>query len=147
MKTLILGGARSGKSRYAQLQAEATQKELIYLATASPGDSEMKKRIEAHQANRGDGWQTIETPVDLARTLLDLDRPNCTILVDCLTLWISNCLLLDVYDAQNMLLMDALPCLQANVIMVSNEVGSGIVPCSLMILKRSSSSMAMPSGS
>ena len=99
MKQLILGGARSGKSRLAEKMAEQIStehsKNVVYVATAAAGDSEMQQRIEKHQADRPQHWLTIETSISLADTLTAHNKPNNCILVDCLTLWITNCLCSD----------------------------------------------------
>ena len=126
--TLVLGGARSGKSNYAETLATAIPPPWIYVATAQAGDEEMRLRIAEHQAARGQGWSTVEAPLDLPRALLS--APGGTpILVDCITLWLSNLMLggRDV-DASVVALELALKRRQAPTIVVSNEVGLGIVP-------------------
>lgn len=136
MKQLVLGGARSGKSRYAEQLAEAQGKRLIYCATATAGDEEMAARIRHHQARRGEAWKLVEEPLALAQTLRSLDSHlnsnsntiGQVIVVDCLTLWVSNCLHQDCFDQQRTELLQALPVLSSEVILISNEVGSGIVP-------------------
>ena len=90
--TLILGGARSGKSRFAEQQAINSNKPLIYIATANAGDEEMTARINRHQAERAKHWQLVEEPLYLAKALQQLSQTENCILVDCLTLWLSNCL-------------------------------------------------------
>lgn len=133
IKHLVLGGARSGKSTFAEgLALELHKQEndtntLIYIATATAGDSEMSNRIQQHQSRRNDQWQTIEEPLELAQTLLSCPADS-TILVDCLTLWLSNCLYHDNWNSHKTQLLDAIPNISAKVIFVSNEVGSGIVP-------------------
>ncbi|WP_041522928.1 bifunctional adenosylcobinamide kinase/adenosylcobinamide-phosphate guanylyltransferase [Gilvimarinus agarilyticus] len=137
MRQLILGGARSGKSRIAQERAEAwreqTGGELYYLATAGAGDDEMRARISTHRAERDSRWQTLEEPVALAETLKQYrDQPVC-ILVDCLTLWISNCLHQNVWQQERDALLAEIETQVATdsaltLILVSNEVGSGVVP-------------------
>lgn len=87
--TLVLGGARSGKSRYAEGLIMAAPPPWTYLATAEPGDAEMAARIAAHRARRGAGWQTVEAPHDLAAAVAMLPR-QATVLIDCMTLWLSN---------------------------------------------------------
>lgn len=126
---LYLGGARSGKSRAARCRAESSADELFYLATARPGDAEMAGRIERHRAERGERWRTIEVPLDLPQVLLQNDALGRTLLVDCLTLWLSNLMLAahDVRSARRAL-VDALADVSATVLLVSNEVGMGIVP-------------------
>lgn len=125
---LILGGARSGKSRLAEARAESGAQELVYIATGSAGDEEMAARIQQHQARRGARWQLREAPLELARCLLAEQAPERCLLVDCLTLWLSNCLLQQCWPQQREALLQALPQLRGRVLFVSNEVGSGIVP-------------------
>ena len=130
MKQLILGGARSGKSAYAQRLAEQSGHEVIYLATASAGDAEMAARIKQHQADRPAHWRLIEEPVALAQVLQQHATEGLCILVDCLTLWLSN--LLAEGDAtlaqQRSALLQVLDNLPGRIILVSNEVGMGIIP-------------------
>jgi adenosylcobinamide kinase/adenosylcobinamide-phosphate guanylyltransferase len=90
--TLVLGGTRSGKSRHAETLVEAQPGACIYLATAEPGDEEMAERIRRHRARRGARWQTLEEPLELAGALRRAARPDGAVLVDCLTLWLSNLL-------------------------------------------------------
>ncbi len=89
---LILGGARSGKSRLAEQRALASGRELLYIATASAGDDEMCARIDHHQARRGSEWQLVKSPLELAETLARHASHQRCLLVDCLTLWLSNAL-------------------------------------------------------
>jgi len=132
MKTLVLGGARSGKSRYAENAAlnlaEGQRSTLYYLATAQPQDEEMQQRIRCHQQQRDKRWQLIEEPIALAESLQRLNQSSTVILVDCLTLWLSNCLHHGVLAEQKAALLNVLPTLEAHIFLVSNEVGSGIVP-------------------
>ena len=127
--TLILGGARSGKSRYGEALVERRPGPCIYLATAEAGDAEMAARIAAHRARRGDRWTTVEVPLDLTVALALAAGPDRAVLVDCLTLWLSN-----LMGAGRDLgracadLIAALPGLSGPVIFVSNEVGQGVVP-------------------
>ena len=126
MKTiLVLGGARSGKSRHAEALVTAEPGPWRYIATGRAWDDEMRSRIALHQARRGAGWETIEAPLDLA-TALDGPEPA---LVDCLTLWLSNLILeeRDIEQATETLL-DALDRRSALTVLVGNEVGLGIVP-------------------
>lgn len=127
--TLVLGGARSGKSTYAEALAESRPGPCVYLATATAGDGEMAERIAHHRARRGARWHTHEEPLDLAGALQALSKPDSTVLVDCLTLWLSNVLFAEL-DVNNQCeqLVAALPRLAGPVIFVSNEVGLGIVP-------------------
>jgi adenosylcobinamide kinase/adenosylcobinamide-phosphate guanylyltransferase len=126
--TLVLGGTRSGKSAYAEglFTGAATP---VYLATGSAGDGEMSERIALHRARRGAHWRTVEEPLDLAGALRCESSPDQPILVDCLTLWLGNLMGYerDVGQAFGGLLA-ALPDLAGPVVMVSNEVGWGIVP-------------------
>lgn len=131
MLQLILGGARSGKSRLAEQTAIATQLAVTYVATAQALDPEMQNRIAHHQNQRPAHWSLIEEPLFLAKTLQKIDRPNQIILVDCLTLWLTNLLLLDDQNVQEFeceQLIDVLPRLQSEIILVSNETGLGVVP-------------------
>lgn len=123
MITLVLGGARSGKSAYAE---SLMPKGGLYIATAEILDDEMQARIEQHKTRRGQNWTTLEAPIDLADALLSTDRPA---LVDCLTLWTSNLLLAErdaTLDVDGVIA--ALQSRAADTILVSNEVGLGIVP-------------------
>ncbi|MCB2193830.1 MAG: bifunctional adenosylcobinamide kinase/adenosylcobinamide-phosphate guanylyltransferase [Deltaproteobacteria bacterium] len=130
---LILGGAKSGKSSYAQALAEGWGGRLVYVATAQAHDQEMTKRIARHQADRGDAWSTLEEPLGLEAALKDADGPDTVFLVDCLTLWLSNLVLGAELDdeqvsARGEALTGLLPSLEARIILVANEVGLGIVP-------------------
>ena len=131
MIQLILGGARSGKSRLAEQIAKDSALAVTYIATAQALDAEMQQRISHHQTQRPAHWQLIEEPYSLAERLQQIDAPNQLILVDCLTLWISNLLMhedanLQVMECQK--LLDVLPKLQSQIILVSNETGLGVVP-------------------
>ncbi|CAI3113560.1 Bifunctional adenosylcobalamin biosynthesis protein CobP [Acinetobacter calcoaceticus] len=131
MLQLILGGARSGKSRLAEQTAIATQLAVTYVATAQALDPEMQNRIAHHQNQRPAHWSLVEEPLFLAKTLQKIDRPNQIILVDCLTLWLTNLLLLDDQNVQEFeceQLLKVLPKLQSEIILVSNETGLGVVP-------------------
>lgn len=123
---LILGGTRSGKSRYAESLAKGRK---IYVATAEASDAEMLARIEMHRQQRGEGWETYEVPLDLPGFLHDIDDKECFILIDCLTIWMSNLMLakLDV-RAEVETLCEELKQVKGRVVLVSNEVGLGIVP-------------------
>lgn len=127
--TLVLGGARSGKSHHAEQLAESQPGDCVYLATATVGDAEMAARIALHQARRGRRWHTHEAPLDLTAALAATTSPKAVVLVDCLTLWLSNVLFAEL-DVENQCeqLITALPELAGPVIFVSNEVGLGIVP-------------------
>jgi adenosylcobinamide kinase/adenosylcobinamide-phosphate guanylyltransferase len=126
--TLVLGGARSGKSRYAEWLIATCPKPWIYIATAEARDDEMAERIAAHKARRDAGWQTIEAPHDLASALAAAP-PAAAVLVDCLTLWLSNLMEgpFDI-DAQTARLQQVLAGRPGPTALVSNEVGLGIVP-------------------
>lgn len=125
----VLGGARSGKSRFAQARAEATGLSLAYIATAEAWDDEMRERIRLHQHDRGGAWSTIESPIALPETIEAHDAPDTALLVDCLTLWISNLLLSDRdIPAATARLTAAIANARGHIILVSNEVGLGIVP-------------------
>lgn len=127
--TLVLGGARSGKSALAErLTLSIAQGAPLYIATAQAWDDEMRDRIALHRAQRdGQGWQTLEVPLDLATALSDIK--DQAVLVDCLTLWLTNHLLAE-HDlaAETAALLSALAGRAAPTILVSNEVGLGIVP-------------------
>lgn len=131
MMTLVLGGARSGKSRIAQELASAAQLPVVYIATATALDEEMTARIEHHQHNRPSEWHLRECPLDLATALQEETQQSQTILVDCLTLWLNNQLF--EYPEQDFsalfdTLVNSLNTNNANVIFVANEVGLGIIP-------------------
>ena len=131
--TLVLGGARSGKSRHAELMIEESAREAVYLATAEAGDGEMAERIRRHRRRRAEqgatSWRTVEEPLALVAILTEMARPGRPILVDCLTLWLSNLLLAgrDV-ATETATLVAALPGVVAPLVLVANEVGLGIVP-------------------
>jgi adenosylcobinamide kinase/adenosylcobinamide-phosphate guanylyltransferase len=127
--TLVLGGARSGKSRFAESLIRAAPGPWVYLATAEPGDGEMAARIHRHRERRGEGWRTLEEPLDLPDALVRGADEGAAILVDCLTLWVSNLMGAGRgVGAETERLIAALPRLRVPVIFVSNEVGLGIVP-------------------
>lgn len=129
----VIGGCRSGKSRYAVKLAEGFAGDRkIYIATACPGDDEMKQRIKQHQKERSKSWTTIEVPVLLPEAIDENSRKSDLILVDCLTLWISNIFLqtndMDKTSKHIERLIQSLANVKCPVILVSNEVGTGIVP-------------------
>ena len=143
MKELILGGARSGKSLLAEQRAAQSGLRVIYLATAEARDGEMRRRIDHHRARRPADWGCVEETQGLAARLQSLATPDTCILVDCLTLWLSNLLFAGraaaqaeageaiecpLFRDQTRALIDTLPTLPGQVILVSNEVGWGIVP-------------------
>lgn len=128
---LVLGGARSGKSRYAEKLAKQSGKPVIYVATATVGDSEMTQRIAHHRLERPKEWQLIEEPFYLSRCLGKHQSSQTILLIECITLWLSNWLCAkdaDAWQAEKESLLNALAAVQGQVIIVSNEVGSGIVP-------------------
>ena len=126
---LVLGGARSGKSLFAERQVKATGLSACYIATAEAHDAEMAERIRKHRRRRGDAWVTVEEPLCLADALDDATSPGSAVLVDCLTLWLANVMAAgrsperDVDD-----LVHVLAKAEGQVVLVSNEVGMGIVP-------------------
>ena len=126
--TLVLGGARSGKSKYAESLIEA-EGGGVYIATAQAWDSEMTDRIAKHRKRRGELWETLEQPTDLVGALTSKTCKGRAVLVDCLTLWITN-LMVGGEDVERELAMlgAIIPTLDARVVFVSNEVGLGIVP-------------------
>jgi adenosylcobinamide kinase/adenosylcobinamide-phosphate guanylyltransferase len=127
--TLVLGGARSGKSRYAETLVMATARSATYIATAEAGDAEMTARIAEHRARRSSFWRTIEAPLDLTEAIAALAAPDQPVLVDCLTLWLSNLLHAErIIDHEVEALCGALRDAQGPVVLVANEVGLGLVP-------------------
>jgi adenosylcobinamide kinase / adenosylcobinamide-phosphate guanylyltransferase len=127
--TLVLGGARSGKSRFAEGLAAASGLDLVYVATATAQDDEMRDRVALHRARRGGGWRTVDAPIELAAALDREAAPERFVLVDCLTLWLTNVMLggRDV-EAESDGLLAALARAAGPLAAVSNEVGYGIVP-------------------
>lgn len=127
--TLILGGARSGKSRFAEQLVIDSGLERHYIATGRAWDEEMRARIDQHKADRGDLWTTHEEPLDLVGQLAAIDGEGRAVLVDCLTLWVTN-LMMEERDmaAEFAALAVYLPQAKARLVIVSNEVGLGIVP-------------------
>ena len=143
MKELIIGGARSGKSQLAECHARESGRPVTYFATAQALDGEMARRVEHHRARRPSGWACVEEHLHLAARLREIATPETCILVDCLTLWLSNLLFagraaaqaeageaLDcpLFRSEVDALLTALPTLPGDIILVSNEVGWGIVP-------------------
>lgn len=134
MIELVLGGARSGKSRYAEQQAQASGKSVVYIATAEAGDDEMRVRIERHRADRAESWQTVEEPIRLSDTIKRHAGEGHCLLIDCLTLWLSNVLFdkqgalqLSRFQQEKDALLQALSARPGRIVMVSNEVGQGVV--------------------
>ncbi len=131
MKTLILGGVRSGKSRLAERIAKECGDPVTYIATATLEDGEMRARAALHRAQRPDHWRVIEEPVRLADTLGAQAAAGRCLLVDCLTLWLTNLLGADdgaVFEHERAALLAALPALDGRVILVANETNMGITP-------------------
>ena len=141
-RTLVLGGARSGQSVYAERLAAQSGKEVVYIATARAGDDEMAARIAHHRQQRPSEWTTVEQALALGDAILKWSAPERLILVDCLTLWLSNLLFAEAADypdvgmvtlpaqfhEQPARLLHALDQARGDVVLVSNEVGMGIVP-------------------
>lgn len=138
---LILGGARSGKSRHAEQTAAASGLAVTVIATAEAGDAEMSARIARHRADRPAGWRTLEEPLALAAVLQREAAPDRCLVVDCLTLWLTNLLAgaehlgeaasaeaLPRFRAERAALLTILPGLPGRVLLVANEVGLGLVP-------------------
>jgi len=131
MKELILGGVRSGKSRLAEQHALASGLEVFYIATATAGDDEMRQRIVHHRQQRPSTWQLVEEPRKLTTVLQQHAAEDRCLLVDCLTLWLTNLLLSEEEDMlarERDALIEQLPNLPGHIILVSNETGMGIVP-------------------
>jgi adenosylcobinamide kinase/adenosylcobinamide-phosphate guanylyltransferase len=141
--TLVFGGARSGKSAYAERIARESGKEIVYIATSRAGDGEMATRIAHHRERRPPGWRTVEEELALAQVLRDWCAPQRLVLVDCLTLWLSNLMFCDGRDYPEVGAVDLPACfhqeraalldlldgeLPGDLVLVSNEVGMGIVP-------------------
>lgn len=130
-RVLILGGARSGKSRYGEAAAQALAPggALTYVATAEPGDDEMRARIAEHQERRSARWRLIESPRAPAQAVREAAAPGDAVLVDCLTLWLSNLMLDDAdLDLAADDMVEALQGARGAVVLVSNELGLGLAP-------------------
>ena len=143
MRELIIGGARSGKSAHAERLADESGLRVVYVATAQVLDGEMERRVAVHRARRPADWGLVESPLNLAETLRRHARSDTCLLVDCLTLWLSNLLFAGeaarqaeagqaidcrLFSEETRALIETLPELPGQVIMVSNEVGCGVVP-------------------
>jgi adenosylcobinamide kinase / adenosylcobinamide-phosphate guanylyltransferase len=129
LSLFVLGGARSGKSRYAQARAEALGLKPIYIATAQAFDQEMADRIARHQDDRGPDWETVEAPLNPASVIAARSAPDTVLLVDCLTLWTTNLILGDLPCGEAaQALVEAVCDARGPVILVANETGLGIVP-------------------
>lgn len=130
-QTLILGGVRSGKSRLAERIAFESRLPVTYIATATAQDEEMRQRIMAHQERRPVEWHVIEAPFKLAAALSSQTIAECCVLVDCLTLWLTNLLMADdtaLFERELKAFLTLLPTLSNRIIMVSNETNMGIIP-------------------
>lgn len=127
MLTLVLGAANSGKSAFAEGLVAGTGRPRVYVATAQAWDAEMAAKIAAHRAARGMGWRTVEAPLEIAAVLADCD-PGAAVLLDCATLWLSNRMLTEVSGDAGDAMLAALAGCPAPVVVVSNEVGMGVVP-------------------
>jgi adenosylcobinamide kinase/adenosylcobinamide-phosphate guanylyltransferase len=139
---LVLGGARSGKSDYAEKLAAASEREVVYIATAQAGDGEMAERIAHHRSHRPAAWCTVEEPIKLADAILRHAAPDRVVLVDCLTLWLTNLIFSEADDYpdtgavtlpatfhhERARLLEVLGAVDGDVVLVANEVGMGIVP-------------------
>ncbi|MDA8093466.1 MAG: bifunctional adenosylcobinamide kinase/adenosylcobinamide-phosphate guanylyltransferase [Betaproteobacteria bacterium] len=131
MKTLILGGVRSGKSRHAETMARSSGLAVSYIATAWPDDAEMAARIAHHRTRRPAGWILIEEPLALGTQLKAQAAPDRCVMVDCLTLWLTNLLLAsddNLVARERAALLVMLPALPGEIVLVSNETGLGVVP-------------------
>jgi len=132
MKELILGGVRYGKSRLAEQHARDSKLDVVYIATArADGDDELRERIRAHRERRSSAWTLFEEPCSLAATLLAQASSQRCVLVECLTLWLTNLLCDDdstLFARERDALIDVLPHLPGHIIFVSNETGLGVVP-------------------
>lgn len=132
-RLFVLGGARSGKSRYAQARAEEIAGRHHFVATAEAFDEEMRSRVARHQADRDARWQTVEAPRELPAALATLNAPDAVVLVDCLTLWLSNLILADGdIGRAEAKLCHAINGFAGHIVLVSNEVGLGIVPANAL---------------
>lgn len=143
MKELVIGGIRSGKSAYAEHRAAQSKMPVTYFATATAGDGEMARRIERHRARRPESWAVVEEPIHLAAALRAHAAPDRCLLVDCLTLWMTNLLCAgnhfdllekefsinyDLLTRERDELLETLPSLPGTILLVSSEVGMGIMP-------------------
>ncbi len=131
LKTLVLGGVRSGKSRLAERLANDSNSSVSYIATATVKDAEMDKRIASHQARRPTHWTLVEEPCRLAFALKKHAAPGHCLLVDCLTLWLTNLLTTEdatLFESERTELLCTLPTLPGHIILVSNETNMGVIP-------------------
>jgi adenosylcobinamide kinase/adenosylcobinamide-phosphate guanylyltransferase len=141
-RTLVLGGARSGKSLHAEKLAAATGKDVVYIATAQAGDAEMAARIEQHRQQRDHAWTTVEEAISIGATIEKWSSPQRVVLIDCLTVWLSNLLFSqahdypevgeivapDLFHEERQKFLRALEHAAGDVILVSNEIGQGVIP-------------------
>jgi len=130
IKSLILGGVRSGKTRYAQHRAIKSGLPVRLIVTGQALDAEMAERIKKHQASRPENWEVIEVPLDLPENILKACHPKVCVIVDCLTLWLSNylCQRPESFEKASHTLLEAVDQANGTLFLVSNEVGFGIVP-------------------
>ena len=135
LKHLVLGGTRSGKSRFAEnlinMQCQKTQAPKFYVATATVLDSEMEQRILQHQNDRDDNWLLIEESLDLAAIINQAKVEDC-LLIECLTLWLNNCLYYNNWPEHKTNFINALKASSSTIVMVSNEVGQSVVPANAL---------------
>ena len=130
---LVVGGQRSGKSRFAERLVAKSGRAPVYLAVATAGDGEMARRIAEHRRHRGDDWRTVEEPLDIAAAIARESRVDTAVLVECLTLWLSNLMGAERdIDTATDALVAALAGAAGPVVLVSNEVGAGIIPDNLL---------------
>jgi adenosylcobinamide kinase/adenosylcobinamide-phosphate guanylyltransferase len=131
-KILVIGGCRSGKSTHALCQAERIGERRLFVATCVPKDDEMKARVSKHRKDRDESWNTLEIPVDIPEAITQYGPSTDVMLVDCLTLWLNNLLMetqnVDVIQERIHDLARSIETAECSVVLVSNEVGSGIVP-------------------
>jgi len=131
MIELFLGGARSGKSKLAEQCASESALDVLYIATATAGDQQMSHRIDIHRARRPEHWKLVEEPIELGRVIAEHMSADRCLLVDCLTLWLSNCMFnenKDCYSQQKQYLLSVLNNVVGKVIFVGNETSMGVIP-------------------
>jgi adenosylcobinamide kinase/adenosylcobinamide-phosphate guanylyltransferase len=135
LKSLIVGGVRSGKSRYAEQLAASCGGSVAVIVTATAGDEEMAARIAAHRTRRPSHWRVLEEPIALGRALAEVARPDSVVIVDCLTLWLTNIMMqpdAGLLERESDALLAAVQAARGPVILVSNDVGAGIVPANAL---------------
>lgn len=129
LKTLVFGGARSGKSRFAEELVTQSDRASVYVATAQIRDDEMSQRVKVHQERRGAEWELIECPLDISTVIRERANPGSILLIDCLTLWLTNVWFSDRdLESEIAKLCAAIETSNGPLVLVSNEVGMGIVP-------------------